>query len=490
MPLAWTVQRSSYFDSIALMRVAGEARNVPGVTEVAVVMGTPANRSMLADAGLWPADAPDAGPADLLVTVRASTDDAARAALGRVAELLSVPPREAPSPGDEPAPRTVVSAARRAVAANLAVITVPGGYAAIDAQQALAAGLHVFLFSDGVSLEDEVRLKRRARGRGLIVMGPECGTAIVNGIGLGFANRVRRGPIGVVGASGTGVQEITSLVHRLGSGVSHALGTGGRDLHDRVGGIATIQALERLAGDDSTTVMVIVSKPASAAVADAVLSVAMKAGKPVVTCLLGYTGAAPSGIRAVATLEAAAIAAVQLAGGSVVGLDRPAPDRRRNARVPSGPAQGTIRGLYTGGTLCDEARRLVGGVAHRFIDFGAEGYTRGRPHPIIDPARRQAAIVEAADDPTVSVLLLDVVLGDCAHPDPAGALAPVLAEAGARARRGQRGLTVVAHVVGTDDDPQCLSRQEARLRDVGAIVCPSNRVAAETARDLVRANDA
>ena len=360
-------------------------------------------------------------------------------------------------------PRTTASAARRGAPANIAVIAVPGAYAVLDAHQALSAGLHVFLFSDGVSLDDEVALKRRGHARGLLVMGPECGTAIIKGVGLGFANRVRRGPIGVVGASGTGLQEVTSLVHRLGGGVSHAIGTGG------------------LAADVDTRVTLVVSKPPSPAVADAVLRAAVQTRKPVVACLLGYEGPTRTGVRATPTLEEAAVAAVGLSGGAVRELERPRHGSARGAR-------GAVRGLYAGGTLCDEARRIVGsGAPHRFIDFGAEEFTRGRPHPIIDPGRRNAALVDAGDDPSVSVVLLDLVLGDCAHPDPAGALRPALAEA--RARRRGRDLTVVAHVVGTDQDFQRLDKQEESLRELGAIVCASNRMAAEIARALAEGRD-
>jgi FdrA protein len=375
-----------------------------------------------------------------------------------------------------------VSAAR-AVAASVAVVAVPGPYAALEAHQALSAGLHVFLFSDGVALEDEIALKRRARGRGLFVMGPECGTSIIHGVGLGFANRVRRGAIGVVGASGTGIQEVTTLIHRLGAGISHAIGTGGRDLHAAVGGITTRHALERLGADAGTHVIVIVSKPSSREVADGVLAAAALIGKPVIACLLGYDGATPDGVRAVATLEEAAVAAARLVNGKVGELDRSGGVVRRGA-------PGAIRGFFTGGTLCEEAQRLAGGAAaHRFVDFGAEEYTRGRPHPIIDPSRRHAAILEAAEDPDVRVLLLDLVLGDCAHPDPAGALDPVLAVAYERARRGGRELAVVAHVVGTDGDAQVLARQEDTLRKRGVVVCASNRIAALTARSLAEGRD-
>jgi FdrA protein len=333
-------------------------------------------------------------------------------------------------------------------------------------------------------------------------MGPECGTSLIGGVGFGFANRVRRGAIGVVGASGTGIQEVTTLIHRLGAGVSHAIGTGGRDLHAAVGGITTLQGLERLGADDGTRVVVLVSKPSSREVADRVLAAASAIGKPVVACLLGYDGAVPAGVRAASTLEEAATVAVALAGGppdgggfedaasAAVAAAASASARGGRARpLQVGRPSLTIRGLYSGGTLCDEARRLVGATAHRFVDFGAEEYTRGRPHPIIDPSRRHAAILEAADDPGVGVLLLDLVLGDCAHPDPAGALDPVLAEANMRARRGGRELAVVAHVVGTDQDVQDLARQEETLRKRGVIVCASNRVAALTARELAEGRE-
>ena len=474
MPLKFTVRRSAFFDSVALMRVADEARRLAGVREVAAVMGTPANRTMLAEAGLLPVDVPETDPADLVVVVDASTEDAAGAALARVAERLSAK-RGAQAEPDDPRPRTLVSAARGAATASVAVIAVPGPYAALEAHQALSVGLHVFLFSDGVALDDEIALKRRAGALGLFVMGPECGTAIIQGVGFGFANRVRRGPIGVVGASGTGIQEVTTLIHRLGSGVSHAIGTGGRDLHAAVGGLTTRQALERLGAEAETRVIVIVSKPSSPGIAEGVLATAAATGKPIVACLLGYDGVVPAGVRAVATLEEAASMAVALAGGGhALAL---------HVSTGGGP-RGAIRGLYTGGTLCDEARRLAGGAAHRFVDFGDEAYTRGRPHPIIDPSRRHAAILEAAGEPGVGVVLLDLVLGDCAHPDPATALDPVLAAAHERARRDGRELSVVAHVVGTDGDVQDLAGQEAILRTRGVIVCASNRAAALTARAL------
>ncbi len=479
MRLVWAVRRNAYFDSIDLMRVAEKARQLAGVAEVGVAMGTPLGCSMLVDAGMWPPDAPAAGPSDLLISVRASTETVANHALARVEELLAAS-RDSGHASADMLPRTTIGAVRKSVATNVAVIAVPGAHATIEAHQALSAGLHVFLFSDGVPLDDEVALKRRARDRGLLVMGPECGTAIINGVGLGFANRVRRGPIGVVGASGTGIQELTTLIDRLGGGIAHAIGTGGRDLHAAVGGLTTLQGVAALGADPDARALLIVSKPSSPAVADAVLRAAVETRKPVVACLLGYDGATPPGVHSASTLEEAAITAVKLTAGSVRDLERP--------RAPASGTRGGIRGFFTGGTLCDEARRLVGDApAHRFVDFGTEEYTRGRPHPIIDPSQRNAAIVGAGDDEGVSVLLLDLVLGDCAHADPASALGPALAEA--RARRRGRDLAVVAHVVGTGEDPQGLERQEEELRKAGGIVCASNRIAAMTARAIAEGRD-
>ena len=474
MGLVGKVWRGFYADSITLMQVAEEVRRHPGVLSAELLMATPANRAMLADAGMWPADADGAGATDLVLAVRA---ESAAPALARAEELLT---RRRPSvaTGLTPSRRSITSAVRTSPDANLAVISVPGSHAASEAQQALSSGLHVFLFSDGVALADEVALKRRARGLDLLVMGPECGTSILGGVGVGFANVVRRGAIGLVGASGTGLQEITCLIDALGGGVSHAIGTGGRDLHDAVEGITSVQALRCLAADVETRAIVLVSKPASPRVADVVLGAAAAAGKPVIACLLGWRGATPVGVRRVETLEAAALAALRAVGGCPAELARP------DVPCASRPRGPQIHGFYTGGTLCEEARRLVGDGPHRFVDFGADVYTRGRPHPMIDPAQRNAAVSAAGDDAEVGVLLVDAVLGHGAHPDPATPLAAAIAGAKARATRAGRALDVVARVVGTDADPQARRVQEDTLRTAGAIVCPSHRLAAEVARDL------
>jgi len=351
---------------VALMQVTERVRALPGVRAAALVMATELNQRVLDETDLWPAEVKRAGSADLVIVVRADSAAAADAALGQ-AEAFLAARRGDEGPHRREPPRSITGAARRLPGANLAVVSVPGAHAAAEAHQALSAGLHVFLFSDGVPLGAERALKLRARAQGLLVMGPECGTSIINGVGLGFANRVRRGAVGLVGASGTGLQEVTSLIHRLGGGVSHAIGTGGRDLHADVGGITTRQAIELLAGDPGTRVLVLVSKPAADGVAREVLAAAGAAGKPAIACLLGWRGEAPAGVRVVDSLEEAARAAVEAVGLAPPALEPPKLEPRRQ---PWGP----VLGLFTGGTLCDEARRVVGaagGASGRGSDGGS-----------------------------------------------------------------------------------------------------------------------
>jgi len=384
--------------------------------------------------------------------------------------------------------------------ANLALISVPGEYAAAEALKALRLGLNVMLFSDNVSLADEISLKKYGRERKLLVMGPDCGTAIVDGIPLGFANAVRRGAIGVIGASGTGTQQVTSLVHRRGSGISQAIGTGGRDLHREVGGSTMLQALERLARDRDTRVIVLVSKPPAPAVAKAVLDAARRAGKPVVVNFVGSREKVSGpNLFSAGTLEEAALAAVALSKGRKPG--------RAALTAPKRPAmkfkarQRYIRGLYSGGTFCYEACALLGDAwsnapvdasrkmkdvwksrEHTIVDLGEDVFTRGRPHPMIDHRLRNERLLAEAADPEVAVILFDVVLGYGAHPDPAAEMIPALAAA----RKKNRSVAFVASVCGTDEDPQGLERQESALRAAGVLLAESNARAVMLASALIK----
>lgn len=488
MPERVSVRPNAYYDSVTLMAITQQVSEIPGVTACVVVMGTDMNKEVLARVGLLH-DMAAAATANDLVLAAAAVDTATLdAAFARVEELLG---RQAavrlPGPGAAAPPRTIPAAVRAAPGANLALISVPGAYAAREARLALEQGLHVMLYSDNVSLADERALKEMALDRGLLLMGPDCGTAILNGVGLGFANAVRRGPIGIVAASGTGAQELSTLIDKLGSGVSQLIGTGGRDMSAEIGGLMTLAAIARLQDDPDTRVIAVISKPPAPAVAAQVAARLQSGAKPYVLCFLGGAGAL--------SIDEAAVQAVAMATGAQpahlagqLGLDQtPAP-------LPVGPGRKYVRGLYSGGTLCDQALLVLeqalgpvlcnvhphpqrrGGahqsIGHTLVDLGDDEFTVGRPHPMIDPALRRQRLLAEAGDPEVGVILLDVVIGYGSHPDPAGALAGAIRAATAA------GVAVAAAVTGTEADPQRLSDQVARLRDAGAAVLPTARLAA------------
>ena len=479
---------NSYRDSVELMRIAAELEGRGGIIRAGLVMATPANQGVLREAGLLDATAAAAGPNDLVVAVAAADEDAAEGAIERAAALLQGAGGDAAGGGESRAfvPTTLGEAVGALPGANVCLISTPGTYATAEALKALKRGLHVFLFSDNVPLEDEIELKALAARKGLLLMGPDCGTAILDGVPLGFANAVRRGSVGLIGASGTGMQQVSCLVDRAGAGISQAIGVGGRDLDERVGGVMMLAALARLEADPATKVIVLISKPPAASVGARVLDAIRGIGTPVVVNFLGGDPVAvlAAGATPAATFEEAALAAT---GGRAAGLDPALVEAARAEGARLAPTQDAVRGLFSGGSLAGEAKLLLK-AAHAsctVIDLGDDEYTVGRPHPMIDPRLRSEHIAATGDDPAAAVLLLDVVLGTASHPDPAGALVPAIAEARARASATGRHLAVVASVCGTAADAQGLERQEAELRGVGAIVAPSNAQAAALAALIV-----
>ena len=452
------VRPGAYYDSVVLMQLQRALATLPGVLDAGVVMATPANREILAASGLTSSEEVEAGPHDLLIAVKAETEPAAAEALSRVDALLQV---RRGGGEQEFRPRSLASALKLLPEARWVLVSVPGRYAAAVADEALDHGRNVFLYSDNVPIEQEVALKRKALAKGLLVMGPDCGTAIVGGTGLGFANRVRRGDIGLIGASGTGLQAVTSHLHHLGAGVSQAIGTGGRDLSAEVGGITARQALDLLGRDPETRVIVLISKPPAPEVAARLLSAARATGKPVVVNFLGLVPPLRrlGAIRFAASLTEAA----ELAAGLL--------EEGKKEDETTGDGRGFVRGLFAGGTLAYEARlalrTFLPGEGNTILDLGDDEFTVGRLHPMIDQDLRLRRLRQEAADPEVGIILLDVVLGDGAHADPAGELAPVIERVIAD-RAGS--LDVIAIVVGTDEDPQNLAEQIATLRRAGAHV--------------------
>lgn len=492
MAIQTEVLPSFYQDSVVLMRVAGEIRGRAGVREAAAFMGTSANHELLERSGLATAASQTARPDDLILVVDADDDTGARAAIAEARRLLTERRRATDDAGTL-RPRTLDAALRVLPGANVVAISVPGSYATFEARRALRRGLHVFLFSDNVPLADEIQLKREAVSRGLLCMGPDCGTAYLNGVGLGFANAVTRGRMGCVAASGTGLQAVASRLAALGEGVSQGIGVGGRDLSKDVGGAMTLFALEALACDPLTEAIVLISKPPHPDVLARLQTAIEKARKPVVVCCLGAAAGAGPAVW-VRTLDQAADAVVARLRG-IAWSPRPFQDpdavRSRLSVLGARTLGKTVLGLYTGGTLAHEAHLLLDELtgaerAHRILDLGDDQYTVGRPHPMIDPQPRTELLVQAGRDAGVGVVLADLVLGTGSHANPAEPLASAFEQARAVAQAAGRPLMGVVSVVGTAQDRQGLARQAARLEAAGMTVLPSNAEAARFAALLVQ----
>jgi FdrA protein len=473
------------------MQISSALTASSGVRQALVAMATPVNLALLSDMDF---ETPvDASPNDLVVAFVAEDDESLAAALDQLERELTGPAtptaRTPGSPDVAVAPRTTATAARTA-GTGLALVSTPGPYAFVEAMDALDAGLSVLVFSDNVPVEHEVRLKRYAADRGLLVMGPDCGTAVVGGVGLGFANVVRPGPVGLVAASGTGAQQMMCLLAAAGVGISHCLGVGGRDLSGDVGGAATHAAMDALDADPDTRLIVVLSKPPAVEVAEEVRAHAAKLSTPVLVAPLGPH--AP---------DLTVVAEDVLAHLAVPVPEWPTWEPSQPLAPPGDG--GWLRGLFSGGTLCVEALVVaasvlgpvrsniplrpewtVGTVAegHTMLDLGADEYTLGRPHPMLDPGPRVGMLEREAADPRTAVLLLDVVLGHGAHPDPAAELAPAIRSA----LRRPEPLSVVVSLVGTPEDPQGLTDQASALRSAGAWVYLSNAAAARHAARLAR----
>lgn len=485
------IRKGSYYDSAFLMKLQRSLSQLAGVEDAGVVMGTEENKDILNHIQLVDQQVLDAKPDDLVIVVRAQTGNDAEEALSQVDNLLVQRSTELDK---QYRPKSLETAAKMLPGASWTLISVAGRFAAGVARKSLELGKHVFLFSDNVSVEDEISLKKEAAEKGLLVMGPDCGTAMINGIGLGFANKIQKGPIGVIAAAGTGLQQVTTRIHQLGSGITHGIGTGGRDLKESVGAMTFLMGLDVLARDPDTKVIVMVSKPPAPKVAEKVIRKARLINKPVVVNFIARkpTARQDGNLWFATGMDDAAALAVELAQNPpeikpVAGL--------KLERFASG--QKYFRGLFSGGTLAYEAQFLleeyVGRVwanapiikenklkdsltseEHSIVDLGEDEFTVGRLHPMMDNEMRIRRLMEESKDPEVAVIMLDVVIGYGSHPDPASEIAPAIAKAKAEAEKEGRYLEVVVVATGTDLDPQNLDKQIAQLRAAGAWVSSSN----------------
>ncbi len=512
------VKRNFFRDSVQLLRISEEVKSIPGVIDAAVVMGTSLNKELLERRGLLTEEGRGATENDTIVALKVADGADLEAVLARVEEMLNTPT------SGEAYFYSIESAIQHLGGANLALISIPGKYVKEVAMEFLKRGIHVHIFSDHVPLEDEVELKRYAAQHGLLVMGPEAGTSIINGVAVAFANVVRRGPVGVVAAAGTGLQEVTVLLSKCGSGITQGVGVGGRDVKSAVGGIMTLLTMRAFEDDPDTSVITIVSKPPSPDVQERIVRfIAEEGRKAYVTCFIGgHDLNVPAGARGrlvqTKTLHAAVLEAIRISNDNLyrkaaASLTHPREElaelvNESVSRLREG--QTFLRALYTGGTLTYEAltildhvlkgdvwsntplredRRLEDpwrSVGNSVLDLGDEVFTAGRPHPMIDPTIRVERIVKEARDPEVGVIMLDFVLGYGSHPDPAGAHLYAIRKALTKAKEGGRDLIILAHVVGTEEDPQNAVKQERLLRDAGVITFPTNALMAITAALIIK----
>ena len=494
------IEKNSYHDSIVLMLLTNHLKEIAGVNNVQVMMGTPANKDIFKTGGLATPELDQATPNDMVVVVDVDDEALIDQVVAESKNYLEEQSQAKEDEGTTERVRTWDKALEVGKDAPLALISIPGVYAAPEIERALDAGKHVFCFSDNVSIEDEARLKKLAHEKGLLLMGPDCGTGVANGIPLAFANRTRRGEIGIVGASGTGIQEVATTIHKLGGGVTNAIGTGGRDLKAAVDGTTLKDGVALLAQDPSVKVIVVISKPPAKEVRDSVMDLLRAAHKPVVVVFMGERpDHHEEGLYQAYTLEETAHLAVNLLNGqqpTAVAEELPVPD------VKLAEGQKNIKAYYSGGTLAYEAATMINDTVglnaesgvdgailnqdgYEVLDLGDDVYTQGRPHPMIDATVRKQMMTDAGQDPETAVILIDDVLGYGTHDDMAGELAPTIKKVIADAKAQGRELPVVATIVGTDLDIQDYAGQKKTLEEAGAVVCQSNAQAVKVALALI-----
>ena len=503
------VQKGVYYDSVKLMLVTRELKSLDGVEEVAVVMGTDLNKDTLVRTGLMTPEAEAASPTDMIVAVSCNTEETANYIFEHLDEMLNA--NVSGENKDAYKPKSVETAVKMQPGSNILAISIPGSYAKPVAMEGLRNGLHIMLFSDNVSLEEEKALKTYAQSKDLLVMGPDCGTAIINGVPLCFANTIRKGDIGIVAASGTGAQEVMTLIHKNGGGVTQVIGTGGRDLKEEIGGITMLQGLKALGEDEATKLIVVVSKPPAKAVADKVISfIRNEIRKPVVINFLGgdYSSQSDEQIRFVSTLEEAALAALERTGVVQPGYTL-AEDHTQLVRQQAEKIRSTgkyVRGLYSGGTLGYEAvlalQDRLGGVnsnltkektvtdcfhmdGNACVDLGDDQYTVGRAHPMIDSTLRAEVFKAELQNPETAVILLDLVLGYGASRTPEKDFVEELAKY--RSQHPDEYVAVIVSVCGSKDDPQNYEEIISKLKELDVIIMPSNLRAVHLAADIIKA---
>lgn len=496
------IKKNTYQDSVNLMVLSSKLSNLDGINKVSIMMGTPANKEIFENTGLYSPEFGVANPSDICISVDTDKVELVESIAGELDKFIKELSLKS-SDSKLKVSRTLDSAINNLPGANLALISIPGEYVFKEADRLLNKNINVFIFSDNVSKDDEKKLKEKAHSKGLLVMGPDCGTGIISNLPLAFANIIPKGNIGVVGASGTGIQEITSIIGRKGGGISHAIGIGGRDLYEEIGGISAIDSLKMLNKDKNTDVIVFVSKPPAPSVRDKVIETFRTLDKKVVALFLGEKPLGKeNNIEYVSTLEGAAYRALMIANQSIVVRAHLEEIKERLDIIKQNQQQRKINGYFGGGTLAGEAAILLKEhfqieddvkkegymlhfEGHEIIDFGDDIYTKGRPHPMIDPKTRVDAINNLAYNDDIAIILLDNVLGYGSNEDMAGALAPSIKKVMESKKAKGQEILFIASICGTEEDMQVYSAQLEKLEEAGVIVLDTNAEAVYTVIEAV-----
>jgi FdrA protein len=514
MKIETLIKSGMYYDSVTLMQVAKELSSMKGIMDSAVVMATAENKSIVKTSGLYTGDLHKASDNDLVIIVKADNAGILVKGFKRADEILKEKRKPVSSSSRDKNAQSLDNAMEMLEGANMALISVAGKYAGSLADKCLDKDLNIMLFSDNISLDVEIALKKKALKKNLLVMGPDCGTAIINGAPLAFANSVKRGNIGIVAASGTGLQEVSCIISNEGGGISQAIGTGSRDVKKEVGALTFLAALKDFASDDKTDVILLVSKPPHPLVMKKIILAAKNIKKPIVAVFLGGDIKVKHDNFYVAkTLQEAALKAVYVAKEGKphqakvkifdinIEIEKIAIEHSKNKN----PKQKYLRGLFTGGTFVSESQIILKDILgntwsnvpldkkyklknslnlkeNSIIDLGEDEFTVGRPHPMIDFSLRNKLIVSESKKADIAVILLDMVLGYGSNMKPIEDIMPAIKQA----FKNNKKLSIIASVTGTETDPQTRSKVVTALRKVGVVVVDSNASASRLAGEIIR----
>ena len=473
-----------YIDSVLLMQISREIEKMQGVSKASCMVATAENISFLEMAGFHPPSGVSGN--SVIIAVEAESSKKCEDAINNAINLIDtgmVQHKTSYTLDDLP---DLISTDDFPVV----FISTPGEYAYDVADKSLDSGANIHIFSSNVPIEQELRLKTKGASKGLFVMGPDCGTSIIHGKGLGFSNALEAtGDIGIIGSSGTGIQELSVLMDRNGLGVSYAIGVGSNDLKESINGIMSKQALNFL--KERCSAIAVVCKKPDPSVERALLE--SMGNIPSVFISLGSDKQYSSGNTYVTGNIDDAVSHLM----SKIGKGRKIQQEAFPKMKEPGKDRKLLRGFFVGGSLCYQAQAILHGKGiHVFsnapadeqyrvekdfdnlnvcIDTGAEEYVAGKPHPMIDPVSRNSFLVRESSRNDVRVILFDIILGYGSAEDPVAGLDKM-----------KNGPVLVASICGTEKDSQGYQSIRKRLEDKGVVVFRSAARAAEYAASIMR----